>query len=167
MILPFRAMFLAVLVCCLGLLGIGLYLQHGLKLEPCPLCILQRVAFVAIGMTAMLAFLHNPGAVGRKFYGLLMILFSLAGAAVAGRNLWLQSLPPDRVPECGPGLDYMLETFSLSKALPMVFQGSGECAKVEWTMLGLSIPAWALGWFALFFLAGLAALLLRERVRGR
>lgn len=167
MILPFRAMFLAVLVCCLGLLGIGLYLQHGLKLEPCPLCILQRVAFVAIGMTAMLAFLHNPGAVGRKFYGLLMILFSLAGAAVAGRNLWLQSLPPDRVPECGPGLDYMLETFPLSKALPMVFQGSGECAKVEWTMLGLSIPAWALGWFALFFLAGLAALLLRERVRGR
>ena len=167
MILSFRAMFLAVLVCCLGLLGIGLYLQHGLKLEPCPLCILQRVAFVAIGMTAMLAFLHNPGAVARKFYGLLMILFSLAGAAVAGRNLWLQSLPPDRVPECGPGQDYMLEAFPLSKALPMVFQGSGECAKVEWTMLGLSIPAWALGWFALFFLAGLAALLLRERVRGR
>jgi disulfide bond formation protein DsbB len=167
MILPFRAMFLAVLLCCLGLLGIGLYLQHGLKLEPCPLCILQRVAFVAIGMTAMLAFLHNPDAMGRKFYGLLMILFSLAGAAVAGRNLWLQSLPPDRVPECGPGLDYMLEAFPLSKALPMVFQGSGECAKVEWTMLGLSIPAWALGWFALFFLVGLAALLLRERVRGR
>ncbi len=160
-------MFLAVLASCLGLLGIGLYLQHGLKLEPCPLCILQRVAFVAIGMTAMLAFLHNPGAMGRRFYGLLMMLFSLAGAAVAGRNLWLQSLPPDRVPECGPGLDYMLETFPLAKALPMIFQGSGECAKVEWTMLGLSIPAWAMGWFVVFFLAGLAALLLRNPVKGR
>lgn len=160
-------MFLAVLVSCLGLLGIGLYLQHGLKLEPCPLCILQRVAFVAIGMTAMLAFLHNPGAMGRRIYGLLMILFSLSGAAVAGRNLWLQSLPPDRVPECGPGLDYMLETFPLAKALPMIFQGSGECAKVEWTMLGLSIPAWAMGWFVVFFLAGLAALLLRKPVKGR
>ncbi len=160
-------MFLAVLVSCLGLLGIGLYLQHGLKLEPCPLCILQRVAFVAIGMTAMLAFLHNPGVMGRRFYGLLMMLFSLAGAAVAGRNLWLQSLPPDRVPECGPGLDYMLETFPLAKALPMIFQGSGECAKVEWTMLGLSIPAWAMGWFVVFFLAGLAALLLRNPVKGR
>lgn len=160
-------MFLAVLVSCLGLLGIGLYLQHGLKLEPCPLCILQRVAFVAIGMTAMLAFLHNPGAMGRRIYGLLMMLFSLAGAAVAGRNLWLQSLPPDRVPECGPGLDYMLETFPLAKALPMIFQGSGECAKVEWTMLGLSIPAWAMGWFVVFFLAGLAALLLRKPVKGR
>jgi disulfide bond formation protein DsbB len=167
MIIPFRTMFLAVVVCCLGLLGVGLYLQHGLNLEPCPLCILQRVAFVAVGITAMLAFLHNPGVMGRMLYGLLMVLFSLAGAAVAGRNLWLQSLPPDKVPECGPGLDYMLETFPLSKALPMVFQGSGECAKVEWTMLGMSIPAWALGWFGVFFLAGLATLLLRERVKGR
>ncbi|PWB58163.1 MAG: disulfide bond formation protein B [Nitrosomonadales bacterium] len=167
MIISFRILFLTVLVCCLGVLGFGLYLQHGLNLEPCPLCIMQRLAFVAIGMTAMLAFLHNPGVVGRMAYGLMMVLFSLAGAAVAGRNLWLQSLPPDQVPECGPGLDYMLETFPLHKALPMVFQGSGECAKVEWTMLGLSIPAWALGWFGVFFLAGLAALMLRERVKGR
>jgi len=166
-IFPFRTLFLAILACCLGLLGIGLYLQHGLKLEPCPLCILQRVAFLAIGMTSMLAFLHNPGVMVRRFYGLLILLFSLAGAAVAGRNLWLQGLPPDRVPECGPGLDYMLEAFPLTKALPMIFQGSGECAKVEWTMFGLSIPAWALGWFGLFFLAGLAALLLRERVKDR
>ncbi len=165
MIFPLRNLFLAVLVCCLGLLGIGLYLQHGVGLEPCPLCILQRVAFLAVGMTAMAAFLHNPGVLGRMFYGLLIALFSLAGAAVAGRNLWLQSLPPNQVPECGPGLDYMLETFPLIKALPMIFQGSGECAKVEWTMLGLSIPAWALGWFVVFFLAGLAAMVLRNEVR--
>lgn len=167
MSISFRTLFLAVLVCCISLLGFGLYLQHIVHLEPCPLCVLQRVAFVAVGMTAMLAFVHNPGVLGRMAYGLLIILFSLAGAAVAGRNVWLQSLPPDQVPECGPGLEYMLEAFPLSKALPMVFQGSGECAKVEWTMLGLSIPAWALGWFVIFILAGLAAMVLRERVKDR
>lgn len=167
MIISFRTMFLAVLLCCICVLGFGLYLQHGLHLEPCPLCILQRMAFVAVGLTAMLAFLHNPGVMGRMAYGLLIALFSLAGAVVAGRNLWLQSLPPDMVPECGPGLDYMLEAFPLSKALPMIFQGSGECAKVEWTMLGMSIPAWALGWFGVFFVAGVAALVLRERIRDR
>jgi disulfide bond formation protein DsbB len=160
-------MFLAVLLSCLVLLGFGLYLQHGVGLEPCPLCILQRMAFVAIGITALLAFLHNPRGIGRRIYGLLLVLISLAGAAVAGRNLWLQSLPPDQVPECGPGLDYMLEAFPLSKALPMIFQGSGECAKVEWTMLGLAIPAWAMIWYVLFLIAGLTALVLRERLKGR
>lgn len=165
--MPFRAMFLAVLLSCLVLLGFGLYLQHGVGLEPCPLCILQRMAFVAIGITALLAFLHNPRGIGRRIYGLLLVLISLAGAAVAGRNLWLQSLPPDQVPECGPGLDYMLEAFPLSKALPMIFQGSGECAKVDWTMLGLAIPAWAMIWYVLFLIAGLTALVLRERLKGR
>lgn len=167
MIISFRTMFLAVLACCLGVLGVGLYLQHGLHLEPCPLCILQRMAFIAIGLTALVAFLINPGIVGRMFFGFMMALFSAAGAGVAGRNLWLQSLPPDQVPACGPGLEYMLDTFPLAKALPMVLQGSGECAKVEWTMLGLSIPAWALGWFLVFLMAGLGAMFLRERVKDR
>lgn len=163
MIISFRVMFLAVLACCCGVLGFGLYLQHGLHLEPCPLCIMQRIAFIAIGLTALAAYLHKPGVVGRVFYGLMMALFSVSGAAVAGRNLWLQSLPPDQVPECGPGLDYLLEVFPLTKALPMLLQGSGECAKVAWTMFGLSIPAWALGWFLVFLMAGLAAMFLREK----
>ena len=165
MSVSFRILSLLVLSSCLGVLGFGLYLQHVVHLEPCPLCVLQRVAFVAIGLTALLAFLHNPKRVGQMVYGLLMALFSLAGAAVAIRNLWLQSLPPDQVPECGPGLDYMLEAFPLSKALSMVFKGSGECAKVEWTMFGLAIPAWALAWFAVFFLVGLSAFFLRDKRR--
>lgn len=156
-------MFLAVLACCLAVLGFGLYLQHAEHLEPCPLCILQRVAFIAVGLTALTAFVHNPGVIGRRVYGLLLVFFSVAGAAVAIRNLWLQSLPPDKVPECGPGLDYLLEAFPLSKVLPMVFQGSGECAKVEWTMFGLAIPAWALGWFMVFMMVGLAAIFMREK----
>lgn len=167
MIISLRVMFLAVLACCLGVLGFGLYLQHGLNLEPCPLCILQRMAFIAVGLTAMVAFLHNPGIVGRMFYGVLLTLFSASGALVAIRNLWLQSLPPDKVPECGPGLDYILEAFPLTKALPMLLQGSGECAKVEWTMFGLSIAAWALGWFLVFMMAGLAAIFMRERAKDR
>ena len=161
----FRPLFLAVLACCLGLLGFGLYLQNVEHIEPCPLCVLQRIAFIAVGATALLAFLHNPRGVGRRLYGLLLILFSLAGAAVAGRNIWLQHLPPDKVPECGPGLDYMLDTFPLTKALPMIFHGSGECAKVEWTLFGLSIAEWALAWFVLFTLAGAAALVLRRQPR--
>lgn len=163
MIISFRAMFLAVLACCLSVLGFGLYLQHGLHLEPCPLCILQRIAFICVGLTALLAYLFNPGIVGRMFFGLLTALFSAAGAGVAARNIWLQHLPPDQVPECGPGLDYLIDAFPLAKALPMVLKGSGECAEVAWTMLGLSIPAWALGWFLVFFMAGVAAMFLRER----
>ncbi|MDD5403618.1 MAG: disulfide bond formation protein B [Sulfuricella sp.] len=163
MIISFRAMFLAVLACCLGVLGFGLYLQHGLHLEPCPLCILQRIAFICVGLTALLAYLFNPGIVGRMFFGLLTALFSAAGAGVAARNIWLQHLPPDQVPECGPGLGYLIDAFPLAKALPMVLKGSGECAEVAWTMLGLSIPAWALGWFLVFFMAGVAAMFLRER----
>lgn len=163
MIISFRAMFLAVLASCLGVLGFGLYLQHGLHLEPCPLCILQRIAFICIGLTALLAYLFNPGIVGRMFFGLLTALFSAAGAGVAARNIWLQHLPPDQVPECGPGLGYLIDAFPLAKALPMVLKGSGECAEVAWTMLGLSIPAWALGWFLVFFMAGVAAMFLRER----
>lgn len=162
MIISFRAMFLAVLASCLGVLGFGLYLQHGLHLEPCPLCILQRIAFICVGLTALLAYLFNPGIVGRMFFGLLTALFSAAGAGVAARNIWLQHLPPDQVPECGPGLGYLIDAFPLAKALPMVLKGSGECAEVAWTMLGLSIPAWALGWFLVFFMAGVAAMFLRE-----
>lgn len=163
MIGGFRSMFLAVLACCIALLGFGLYLQHVENIEPCPLCILQRIAFICIGLSALLASLFNPRGAGRRIFGLLIALFSLAGAAVAARNIWLQHLPPDQVPECGPGLDYLIDAFPLSKALPMVLQGSGECAKVTWTMLGLSIPTWALGWFAVFLAAGLAALFLRGR----
>ncbi|MEN6586079.1 MAG: disulfide bond formation protein B [Sulfuricella sp.] len=163
MIITFRAMFLAVLACCLIVLGFGLYVQHGLHIEPCPLCIMQRIAFICVGLTALVAYLFNPGIVGRMFFGLLTALFSAAGAAVAARNIWLQHLPPDKVPECGPGLDYLLDAFPLAKVLPMVLEGSGECAKVAWTMFGLSIPAWALGWFLVFFMAGVAAMFLRER----
>lgn len=158
-----RRIYGAVVAIVVALLAAALYYQHVEGLEPCPLCILQRIAFICVGLTALVAYLFNPGIVGRMFFGLLTALFSAAGAGVAARNIWLQHLPPDQVPECGPGLGYLIDAFPLAKALPMVLQGSGECANVAWTMLGLSIPAWALGWFLVFFMAGVAAMFLRER----
>jgi disulfide bond formation protein DsbB len=157
-----RKLFLAIFLVCFGLLGFGLYLQHVVHLEPCPLCILQRIAFIAIGATALAAVMHNPKRRGWAVYGSLLAMLSLAGGGVAAWQVYLQHLPPGQVPECGPGLDYMLEAMPLTKILPMIFKGSGECAEVTWTFLDLSIAQWALGWFVLFFLVGATAIFRRR-----
>jgi len=130
---------------CIGVVGFAiLYFQFQKDLEPCPLCILQRVAFIFTGLFFLAAAIHNPGRVISRIYAVLIAAGSLTGAAIAARHVWIQHLPPDQVPECGPSLDYMLEVFPLDKALTMVFTGSGECAEVVWTFLGLSIPEWSL-----------------------
>ena len=129
-----------------GLMGFALFAQHVLLLDPCPLCVFQRLAVICVGLVFLLAALHNPPGRGRIVYGSLLGLCTLGGAIVAGRHAWLQQLPEDKVPACGPGLDYMLETLPLAEALANVFQGSGECADVVWRFLGLSMPAWVLLW---------------------
>ncbi len=129
---------------CAALMGYALYAQHGLGLDPCPLCIFQRVAVICLGVVFVLAALHPAGRLGRTTYALLIAVVALAGSGVAARHVWLTTLPPERVPACGPGLDFMLESFPLAEALAMVFSGSGECAAVEWRLLGLSMPAWVL-----------------------
>lgn len=129
---------------CAGLMAYALYAQHGLGLEPCPLCILQRVAVISLGIVFLLAALHPAGAVGRRLYGGLLAIVALMGSGVAGRHVWLTTLPPERIPACGPGLDFMLESFPLRDALAMVLSGSGECATVDWQFLGLSMPVWVL-----------------------
>lgn len=141
---------------CASLMAAALYFQHVMGLEPCPLCIFQRLAVIASGVVLLIAAVHNPTALGRRIYGVLTLLSASSGAAVAARHLWLQSLPADQVPACGPGLDYMLETFPLNETLAMVFTGSGECAEVQWRLLGLSMPGWTLLFFiAVAFLGGL------------
>lgn len=129
---------------CTGMMGFALYAQHGLMLEPCPLCVLQRLAVISLGVVFLLAALHNPSGGGRYAYSLLLLLATALGAIVAGRHVWLQMLPSDEVPACGPGLDYMWENFPLADVINMVFKGSGECAEVDWSFLGLSMPAWVL-----------------------
>jgi protein dithiol:quinone oxidoreductase len=148
---------------CVAMMGTALfYFQGFLGLEPCPLCILQRVAVIALGIVLLVAAIHEPRGWGNRVYGALITLIAGSGAVVAGRHVWLQSLPADQVPECGPTLDYILEAFPLSKALQLVLRGSGECAKIEWQFLGLSIPGWTLVAFSGFILFGLMVLLHRR-----
>ena len=128
-------------------MGFALYFQYVEYLDPCPLCVFQRVAFIWMGVFALLAALHNPAGWGRKLYAWLTILGGVFGMAVAGRHIWLQSLPPGEVPECGPGLNYMLDNFPLSEVLSTVLNGSGSCAEVSWTFLGMSMPMWTLVWY--------------------
>lgn len=158
-----RPLFLLIFISCLGLLGFGLYLQHAKGLEPCPLCVMQRYAFVLAGLIALVAGLHAPRRTGARWYGAGVALAALAGIVVAGRHVWLEHLPKDQVPSCGPGLDFIMESFPLTKALSLIFKGSGECADVVWRFLGFSISEWALAWFALFLLAGLWLALAKGR----
>lgn len=145
----FRSQFLTGFLLCATLLAYALYVQFGMLMLPCPLCILQRLAFAAMGIVFLVGGLHSPkGKVGRAAYGLLAFAAAAAGAGVAGRHVWLQSLPASEVPLCtSMGLDYMVEAMGPLKALSSVLAGSGECAKVDWTFLGLSMPAWTLAWF--------------------
>jgi disulfide bond formation protein DsbB len=159
-----RALFaLGALVCAL-LLGFGYYLQHVQGLQPCPLCLVQRGFFYALMAIFLAAAAQNPGRMGSMVYGSLGFLFALGGAAVASRQVWLQHLPADKVPQCGPDLFFMLENFPLATTLKKLVAGSGECAAVDWTFLGLSIAEWSLAWFAALALYA-AWLALRARVR--
>ena len=142
---------LAALACAL-LLGFGFYLQYGKGLEPCPLCLLQRGFFMAVMAVCLIAAAHGPRRLGGAVYGTLAALLALGGAAVAGRQVWLQHLPPDKVPQCGPDLFFMVENFPLSRTLKTLISGTGECAAVDWTFLRLSIAEWSLVCFAALFL---------------
>jgi protein dithiol:quinone oxidoreductase len=129
---------------CACLLAYAYYAQLVLHLEPCPLCIFQRIGVFALGVVFLFAMLHDPPAFGRRVYALLLSLAALATIGIALRHLYIQSLPPDAVPSCGASLDFMLKVFSLSEVLVKVLTGSGECAKITWEFLGLAMPAWVL-----------------------
>jgi disulfide bond formation protein DsbB len=152
---PFRTAFSVAAAIVAAFLGFAYYAQFYMNLEPCPLCIFQRMAFIALFVVCVAAAVHGPRGIGRKVYGVLALLAAGTGTAIAGRHVWLQHLPPDQVPDCGPPLDFMLDTFPMSKTLQMVFTGSGECAKVDWTFAGLSMPEWTLIWFVVFTLGAL------------
>jgi disulfide bond formation protein DsbB len=127
-----------------SLMGFALYLQYVKHQDPCPLCMVQRVVFIAILVVYSLAMLHGPRRVGQRIYAGLISLLALSGIGVAGRHIWIQHLPEDQVPACGPGLDYMLETMPMGDVLKQLMHGSGECAAKGWTFLTLGIPEWSL-----------------------
>lgn len=142
----FRQRFGAGFLACVGLMGYALYAQHGLGLEPCPLCVFQRMAVIALGLVFLAGTVvgPRPGPL-RIGFGVLGLIASGVGAGVAGRHVWLQNLPADEVPACSMmSLEYMREAFGIGEVIRRVFTGSGECAEIDWTFLGLSMPAWTL-----------------------
>ena len=138
---------------CAGLLVFGLYLQHVVGLEPCPMCIVQRYTMVGVMVLGLLGWrLRNPTAL--SVLGVLLALKAGFGAFVAARQSWLQWYPPEAV-SCGRDFYGMIESFPLGRAIPMIFRGSGDCTKVDWTFLGGSIANWSFVCFALFTVLGL------------
>ena len=145
------AYFLAFFVCA-TLICYALYLQYVEGLEPCPLCVFQRICVIVMGVVFLVAGFHHPGRAGATIYALVELLAGGAGIAFAGRQVWLQSLPADQVPTCSMGLNYMLDTLPFTDVLKKVFEGSGECAEKTWEFLHLSLAAWML----VFFIAMIA-----------
>lgn len=127
------------------------YLEGVLRLDPCPLCLVDRAILMVIAAVSLVALLHNPSGIMRWFYTLVSGLFSIIGMGVAGRHIWLQGLPADQAPECGPDLAYMLEVFPLADVFRHIFTGSGQCAEVSWTFIGMTIPQQTLLLFILLF----------------
>ena len=148
---------------CAALLGYGFYLQYHDGQDPCPLCLVQRGFYFALLVVFAAAAIHGARKAGTVLYGLLAFVLAGGGAAVAGRQVWLQHLPADQVPKCGPDLYYMLDHFPLAKVVTNLFAGSGQCAEVTWRFLGLSIAEWSLAWFAIFALLALWAVFRRGR----
>lgn len=131
-------------VCIAALVYAIVWLQMFRGLEPCPLCILDRVAFATAAVVFLLAALHGPGSLGRRIYAAVALVPLIFGLGTAGRHVWLQQLPADQVPACGPSLGYMMETFPLQRVIDLVLRGSGSCAEIQWQFLGGSIAQWTL-----------------------
>lgn len=150
---------LAGLLFCALMMGVALFLEHVIGLEPCPLCIFQRVGVLAAAAVLLVAAIHNPRGRWGALYGVLGLASVAGGIGVAGRHLWLQSLPPDQVPSCGPGLGYMMDVLPLRQVMSHVLSGSGECADIDFLFLGLSLPGWTLIGFVVLALFPLGILL--------
>jgi disulfide bond formation protein DsbB len=133
------------------MLAFGYYLQFVVGLDPCPLCIIQRLLLFAVGVAFLVAAIHHPtGRFGAGLYGGVIALIAALGSAVAGRQVWLQHTPADQRPACGPALDHLLSVFGPIEGLRRVLRGSGECGEVDWTLFSFSIPEWTLAAFLVF-----------------
>ncbi len=129
---------------CFLLFSYALFAEHVQGYEPCPLCILQRLAVAGMGLAFLLAAVHRPANWLRHAYSGLCSAVGLAGGGVAIRHLWIQSQPEGTVPPCGAGFDFIVENFGIVTAVREALTASGECAEVDWSLLGLSMPGWVL-----------------------
>lgn len=131
-------------------MGFAFFLEYIVELAPCNLCMLQRATMVTLGIIFLIAFLHNPGNIGSRIYAVITTLFAGAGIGLAWRHIWLQNLPPEAIPSCGPDFSYMMEEFPITETIIMILEGSGDCAAVSWRLFGLSIPQQLLFLFVAF-----------------
>lgn len=154
-----RWLYLAGALVIAALYAFALYLQYLMRQEPCPLCMIQRFIFIAMLIVFVIAAVHNPARntvnnsaaknLGAKIYGVILTLLAISGASVAGRHIWIQHLPKEDVPACGPGLEFMMSNFPMAEVLQELLHGTGECAEKGWHFLGLNIPEWSLVWYVL------------------
>ena len=142
---------------CAGLIAYALYAQFHLGLDPCPLCIFQRIGIAAVGVIFLIAALHDPRGWGTRVYAVLIATAALVTVAVAARQLYIQHLPPGAIPSCGAPLSMMLKFMPLTAVIRKVLTGSGECSVINWRFLGLAMPAWVLIWAAFLGIAGAVA----------
>ena len=162
-----RLLFALTAAGCAALLGCGYYLQFVEHLEPCPMCIFQRLCYMAIVVVTLLGAVHGPQRAGVYVYAAMTTVAALIGAGIAARQTWLQHLPEDRVPACGPGLEFMLEQFPLAQVIKQALRGTGECAAVDWTFLSLSIAEWSLLCFSAVIIVYLVFMGARARTTPR
>jgi disulfide bond formation protein DsbB len=144
MVISNRVFFAFSAISVIGLLSYGYYLEYFEDLIPCPMCIFQRLCYMAVAAVAVGAVIQGPARQGAIVYCTLLAAFAAIGAGIAGRQTWLQHLPPELVPECGPGLEFMLEMYPLLETIEKALIGTGDCAEVTWTFLSLSIAEWSL-----------------------
>jgi disulfide bond formation protein DsbB len=150
-------------ITCTFLMGAAFYFEYAQGLVPCPLCMFQRVFFVAIGVLCYIGWWHKPPGLANRVYAVIISLLALGGAGVAGRQVWLQHLPADQVPACGPDLFFMLDAFPLLETITTVLKGSGDCAEVQWQFLALSMAEWTLMIFIVMFVISMTNLFRKER----
>jgi disulfide bond formation protein DsbB len=160
----FRGEFILGLVACAAILGVALYMEFSMGLDPCMLCMSQRFIYLGMAFVFMLAALHNPYFGGHKRYGFLLFLLGLAGLGLATRQLYLQNLPADLVPDCGPSFSYMFDAFPFTEVLVTMIKGSGSCAEVQWSFLSLSIAGWSFVLFSLLALYCLRLTMVRTKI---
>jgi len=158
-----RAAYFAGFAVSFGLVGLALFLQVQYNLDPCPLCISQRIAFMVLGVLFLIAGLHNPVGLWRKIHGVLQLAAAATGAGIALRHMWIQAHPEEVMAECGAGFDYIIESFPLQRAIELIFKGTGECSAIDWTLLGLTIPQQSLIAFVGLALYALVLMFARKR----
>jgi disulfide bond formation protein DsbB len=151
-------MWLGCLFSVIGLMSYAIYAEKVLYLDPCPLCITQRLFYIGLGIFSLIGLIMIRNLWGQRLSSIFLMVCATGGILTAGRQVWLQHLPPELVPECGLGLQYWLENEPWLKTLSLLFKGDGNCAEVHWRFMGLSMGEWSLIWFVGFLIVGLILL---------